>query len=31
MIISGVAMGLGAGPVHKMISALERARRTRME
>jgi len=29
-IVSGVAMGLGAGPVHKMIVALERARRTRL-
>lgn len=29
MIIAGVAMGLGAGPVHKIITALERARQMR--
>lgn len=28
--ISGIAMGFGAGPVHKMITALERARRLRI-
>lgn len=28
-ILSGVAMGFGAGPVHKLIVALERARQTR--
>lgn len=27
--VSGVAMGFGAGPVHKLIDALERARLTR--
>lgn len=30
MIVSGVAMGLGAGPVHKLITALEDARRKRI-
>jgi len=29
-IATGIAMGLGAGPVHKLITALERARRTRL-
>lgn len=29
MIISGIAMGFGAGPVHKLITAMERARRFR--
>lgn len=29
IILTGVAMGLGAGPVHAMISALEKARETR--
>lgn len=29
MLISGVAMGFGAGPVHKIITALEQARTTR--
>lgn len=27
MIVSGIAMGFGAGPVHKLITAMERARR----
>lgn len=29
IILSGIAMGFGAGPVHKLIVALERARQTR--
>jgi hypothetical protein len=29
-VVSGIAMGFGAGPVHKMITALERARGTRI-
>lgn len=27
-LLSGIAVGFGAGPLHKLISALERARRT---
>ena len=29
MVISGIAMGFGAGPVHKLITAMEKARKSR--
>jgi hypothetical protein len=29
LIISGIAMGFGAGPVHSLITAMEKARRSR--
>lgn len=29
IVLSGIAMGFGAGPVHKLITAMERARRSR--
>jgi hypothetical protein len=30
VVVTGIAMGFGAGPVHAMITALERARQTRI-
>jgi hypothetical protein len=31
MLLAGIAMGFGAGPLHKIISALEKARKGRAE
>ena len=30
-VVSGIAIGIGSGPVHKLISALERSRQQRKD